>query len=113
MGPKPTSLRCHWDAKVVSTACALFQRFYLSNLVMLHDLRLMHAASAFLASKVKDCTISAKRLEAGTGEMNTPVRDILDAEVQLVRGVDLELLMFLPYKTVMLYMENLRTFLKT
>ncbi len=41
------------------------------------------------------------------------MRDILDAEVQLVRGVDLELLMFLPYKTVMLYMENLRTFLKT
>ena len=115
IGPRASLPRCRRDAKVASTACTLFRRFYLSNSVMAHDPRSMLAASAFLASKVEDCTISAECLEAGTGEMNAPVpvRDILDAEVRLVRGIDFELLVFSPYKTVLSYTEDLRTFLKT
>ena len=115
IGPRASLPRCRRDVKVASTACTFFRRFYLSNSVMVHDPRSMLAASAFLASKVEDCTISAECLEAGTGEMNAPVpvRDILDAEVRLVRGIDFELLVFSPYKTVLSYTEDLRTFLKT
>jgi cyclin H len=115
IGPHAALPRCRRDAKVASTACALFRRFYLSNSVMAHDPKSMLAAAAFLAAKVEDCMISAACLEMGTGEMNAPVpvRDILDAEVRLVRGVDFELLVFSPYKTVLSYTEDLRTFLKT
>jgi cyclin H len=80
--------QCRRDAKVASTACVLFRRFYRSNLVMMHDPRLFLAASAFLATKVEDCMISAACLEMGTREMNAPVpmRDILDAEIWLIRA---------------------------
>ena len=93
----------------------IFWRFYLSNLVMSHDPRSMLAASAFLALTVKDFTILVECLKAGTGEMNAlvPVQDILDVEVRLMWGVDFKLFVFSPYKTVLLYTEVLRMFLKT
>ncbi|KAL3810405.1 hypothetical protein ACHAXA_007033 [Cyclostephanos tholiformis] len=115
IGPNATLPRCRRDAKVASTACAFYRRFYLSNSVMMHDPRSMLAASAFLAAKVEDCMISVTYLEMGTGEMNAPVptRDILDAEMRLIRGIGFELLVFSPYKTVLSYTEDMRTFLRT
>mmetsp|Transcript_34276 Transcript_34276/g.82900 ORF Transcript_34276/g.82900 Transcript_34276/m.82900 type:complete len:447 (-) Transcript_34276:359-1699(-) len=115
IGPHATLPRCRRDAKVAATACLLFRRFYLSNSVMAHDPKCMLAAAAFLATKVEDCMILAGYLEMGTKEMNAPVpmNDILDAEVKLVKGIDFDLLVFSPYKTVLSYTEDLRTFLKT
>ncbi|KAL3784213.1 hypothetical protein ACHAW5_005265 [Stephanodiscus triporus] len=115
IGPSAALPRCRRDAKVASTACLLFRRFYLSNSVMMHDPRTMLAASAFLASKVEDCTISISCIESGTEEMNARVRarDVLDAEVRLIRGIDFDLLVFSPYKTVLSFTEDMRTFLRT
>jgi hypothetical protein len=115
IGPHAALPRCRRDAKVASTACLLFRRFYLSNSVMMHDPRTMLAASAFLASKVEDCTISMSCIVSGTEEMNAPVPagDVLDAEMRLIRGIDFDLLVFSPYKTVLSYTEDMRTFLKT
>ena len=115
IGPHATLPRCKRDAKVSATACLLFRRFYLSNSVMMFDPKSMLAAAAFLASKVEDCTISVKYLELGTQEMSAEVKvsEILDAEVKLITGVDFDLLVFSPYKTVLSYTEDLRTFLKT
>ena len=115
IGPNATLSRCKRDAKVAATACLLFRRFYLSNSVMMHDPKSMLAAAAFLATKVEDCMILIGYLEMGTKEMNAPVplNDILDAEIKLIQGIDFDLLVFSPYKTVLSYTEDLRTFLKT
>ena len=115
IGPHATLSRCKRDAKVAATACLLFRRFYLSNSVMMHDPKSMLAAAAFLATKVEDCMILIGYLEMGTKEMNAPVplNDILDAEIKLIQGIDFDLLVFSPYKTVLSYTEDLRTFLKT
>jgi cyclin H len=115
IGPNATLPRCRRDAKVASTACAFYRRFYLYNSVMFHDPKSLLAACAFLAAKVEDCMISASYLEMGTREMNAPVPicDILDAEVRLIRGIGFELLVFSPYKTVLSYTEDMRTFLRT
>jgi cyclin H len=82
---------------------------------MFHDPKSLLAACAFLAAKVEDCMISASYLEMGTREMNAtvPICDILDAEIRLIRGIGFELLVFSPYKTVLAYTEDMRTFLRT
>jgi cyclin H len=115
IGPHALLPRCRRDAKVAATACLLFRRFYLSNSVMMHDPKSMLAAAAFLASKVEDCMILVGYLEMGTKEMDAPVPldEILDAEISLIEGIDFDLLVFSPYKTVLSYTEDLRTFLKT
>ncbi len=115
IGPYALLPRCRRDAKVAATACLLFRRFYLSNSVMMHDPKSMLAAAAFLASKVEDCMILVGYLEIGTKEMDAPVpiHEILDAEINLIEGIDFDLLVFSPYKTILSYTEDLRTFLKT
>ena len=115
IGPHAMLSNCKRAAKVASTACLLFRRFYLSNSVMMHDPKSMLAAAAFLASKVEDCMILVGYLEMGTKEMNAPVPidDILDAEMRLIEGIDFDLLVFSPYKTVLTLTEDLRKFLKS
>jgi len=75
----------------------------------------MLVAAAFLASKVEDAMLDVRYLEMGTKEMNAhvPVNEILEAEVKLLKGVDFDLLMFHPYKMVLSYTEDLRTYLKS
>lgn len=115
IGPHATLPRCKRDAKVAATASLLFRRFYLSNSVMIHDPKPMLAAAAFLAAKVEDCMLDIRYLEMGTKEMNAPVplTDILDAEIRLMKGIDFDLLVFSPYKTILPIVEDLRTFLKS
>ncbi|EED94131.1 predicted protein [Thalassiosira pseudonana CCMP1335] len=115
IGPHATLPRCRRDAKVAATASLLFRRFYLSNSVMIHDPKCMLVAAAFLATKVEDCMIDVRYLELGTKEMQAPVtqNEILEAEIQLLKGCDFDLLMFHPYKTVLSYTEDLRTYLKS
>jgi cyclin H len=115
IGPHASLPRCKRDAKVAATASLLFRRFYLSNSVMIHDPKPMLAAAAFLAAKVEDCMLDVRYLEMGTKEMNAPVplTDILDAEIRLIQGIDFDLLVFSPYKTILSITEDLRTFLKS
>jgi len=115
IGPHATLPRCKRDAKVAATASLLFRRFYLSNSVMIHDPKPMLAAAAFLAAKVEDCMLDIRYLEMGTKEMNAPVplTDILDAEIRLMKGIDFDLMVFSPYKTILPIIEDLRTFLKS
>ena len=82
---------------------------------MIHDPKTMLAAAAFLAAKVEDCMLDVRYLEMGTKEMNAPVpvNDILDAEIKLIKGVDFDLLVFSPYKTILSITEDLRTYLKS
>ena len=115
IGPHAALPRCRRDAKVAATACLLFRRFYLSNSVMMHDPKCMMAAASFLAAKVEDVMIPVGYLCEGTKEMNAAVMmsDILNAEIRLIKGIDFDLLVFSPYKTVLAYTEDLRTFLKS
>ena len=115
VGPHAMLPRCKRDAKVSATASLFFRRFYLSNSVMMHDPKTMLAAAAFLAAKVEDCMLDVRYLEMGTKEMNAPVpvNDILDAEIKLIKGVDFDLLVFSPYKTILSITEDLRTYLKS
>ena len=115
IGPAAVLSRLRRDVKVTATASALFRRFYLSNSVMTHDPKAMMVACAFLASKVEDATVDIRYLEEATKQMQAPVTqtEIIDAEMALVSGVHFELLCFHPYKTVLAYTEDLRTYLKT
>ena len=115
IGPAAVLSRLRRDVKVTATAAALFRRFYLSNSAMIFDPKAMMVASAFLASKVEDATVDIRYLGEATKQMQAPVMqtEIIDAELALVSGVHFELLCFHPYKTVLAYTEDLRTYLKT
>ena len=115
IGPSSLISRLRRDIKITATASALFRRFYLSNSVMLHDPKALMVASAFLASKVEDATVDVRYLAEATVKMQAPVlqKDIIEAEVSLIAGLNFELLCFHPYKTVLAYTEDLRTYLKT
>lgn len=82
---------------------------------MMIDPKAMSVACAFLAAKVEDCMLDIRYLELATKEMNAPVsmEEILKAEVQLLKGVDFDLVMFHPYKTVLACTEDLRVYLKS
>jgi cyclin H len=72
-------------------------------------------ACAFLASKVEDATVDVRYLEDGTRSMDAhvKVKDIIEAEVKLIKGIDFDLCCFHPYKVVLAFTEDLRTFLKS
>jgi len=102
------------DTKSTATAALLFRRFYLSNSVMLHDPKHISVAAVFTATKVEDCLTRVQDLEEGTKKMNAPVlqADILRSEYTLLGGINCDLLCFHPYKAVLAFTEDLRTFLK-
>jgi cyclin H len=72
-------------------------------------------SSAFLASKVEDAMTDVRYLEEGTNLMNAPVTtaEIIPAEINLLSGVNFDLLCFHPYKAVLAMTEDLRTYLKS
>uniref|UniRef100_A0A7S4JQ75 Cyclin C-terminal domain-containing protein n=1 Tax=Odontella aurita TaxID=265563 RepID=A0A7S4JQ75_9STRA len=115
IGPAAMVPRLRRDEKVAATTAVLFRRFFLSNSVMVHDPKAIMVASAFLGSKVEDATADVRYLEEGTKLMQAPVpmQDIIDAEIHFLAGVNFELMCYHPYKTVLAYTEDLRTFLKS
>jgi cyclin H len=115
IGPHATHPRCIRQPKVAATASLLFRRFYLSNSVLIFDPKALSVASAFLAAKIEDCMLDVRYLELATKEMNAPVtmEEILKAEIELLRGVDYDLVMWHPYKTVLAVTEDLRVYLKS
>lgn len=115
IGPMATISRLKRDIKVSSTAALIFKRFYLSNSVLIFDPKVIMVASAFLASKVEDATVDVRYLEDGTRvmEAHVKVKEIIEAEVKLIKGIDFDLCCFHPYKVVLAFTEDLRTFLKS
>lgn len=115
IGPSAAISKLKRDIKVSSTAALIFKRFYLSNSVLLFDPKIIMVASAFLASKVEDATVDVRYLEDGTRlmEAHVKVKEIVEAEVKLIKGIDFDLCCFHPYKVVLAFTEDLRTFLKS
>jgi cyclin H len=115
IGPMAQLPRLRRESKVPATAAMLLRRFYLSNSVMIHDPKTIMVSAAFLASKVEDAMTDVRYLEEGTNLMNSPVSlsEIIPAEIQLLVGVNFELLCFHPYKAVLAITEDLRTYLKS
>mmetsp|Transcript_15767 Transcript_15767/g.19225 ORF Transcript_15767/g.19225 Transcript_15767/m.19225 type:complete len:395 (+) Transcript_15767:84-1268(+) len=115
IGPKAQHPPLRRDIKVASTAALLLRRFYLSNSVMVYDPKVFMVASAFLATKIEDCTVNIKYLEEGTKLMkaHVPIPEIIKSEIHLAAGIDYDLFCLHPYKTVEAYTEDLRTFLKS
>ena len=115
IGPNASIPKLKRDIKVASTASILLRRFFLSNSVTIFDPKTIMVACAFLASKVEDATCDIRYLEDGTKAMSAHVKikDIIEAEIALVKGVDFDLCCFHPYKVVLAYTEDLRTFLKS
>ncbi len=115
IGPQATISKLKRDIKVASTASLLLRRFFLSNSIVLFDPKAVMVACAFLSSKVEDATCDIRYLEDGTKAMSAHVKikEIIEAEVALVKGVDFDLCCFHPYKVVLAYTEDLRTFLKS
>mmetsp|Transcript_4739 Transcript_4739/g.6859 ORF Transcript_4739/g.6859 Transcript_4739/m.6859 type:complete len:371 (+) Transcript_4739:32-1144(+) len=114
LGPYAQNQYLRRDIKATATAALLFRRFFLSNSVMIHDPKHMLVAAAFMATKVEDCQTQVHHLEEGTKLMNASVcqSDILKAEYILLGGINCDLLCFHPYKAVLAFTEDLRTFLK-
>ena len=115
IGPDATMNRLKRDIKVTSTAAILVRRFFCSNSVMCFDPKAMMVAAAFLASKVEDATVDVRYLEEATQRMKSPVplASIITAELQLLNGINYELNIYHPYKTVLAYTEDLRHFFKS
>ncbi|CAJ1966999.1 unnamed protein product [Cylindrotheca closterium] len=115
MGPQAQVSRLRRESKIPATAAMLLRRFFLSNSVMMFDPKAIMVASAFLASKVEDAMTDIRYLEEGTQRMNAPVTqaEILPAEIDLLSGINFELLCFHPYKAVLAITEDLRTYLKS
>jgi len=115
IGPSATHPKLKRDIKVASTASLLLKRFYLSNSITLFDPKTIMVASAFLASKVEDATCDVRYVEDGTRAMqaHVKIKEIIEAEIALVKGVDFDLCCFHPYKVVLAYTEDLRSFLKS
>ena len=115
IGPDATMNRLKRDIKVTSTAAILVRRFFCSNSVMCFDPKVMMVAAAFLASKVEDATVDVRYLEDATQRMKSPVplASIITAELQLLNGINYELNIYHPYKTVLAYTEDLRHFFKS
>ncbi|KAL3945770.1 MAG: hypothetical protein SGBAC_000159 [Bacillariaceae sp.] len=115
MGPQAQVSRLRRESKIPATAAMLLRRFFLSNSVMVFDPKAIMVASAFLASKVEDAMTDIRYLEEGTIRMNAPVTqaEILPAEINLLSGINFELLCFHPYKAVLAITEDLRTYLKS
>ena len=115
IGPSATHPKLKRDIKVASTASLLLKRFYLSNSITLFDPKTIMVASAFLASKVEDATCDVRYIEDGTRAMqaHVKIKEIIEAEIALVKGVDFDLCCFHPYKVVLAYTEDLRSFLKS
>lgn len=115
IGPLAQLPRLRREVKVSATAALLFRRFYLSNSVMLFDPKAIMVAAAFLASKVEDAMSPVQYFEEGTKLMNAPVTmtEILSAELTLLPGIKFDFMCFHPYKAVLAFTEDLRTFLKT
>ncbi len=69
----------------------------------------------FLNCCEKDATCDIRYLEDGTKAMSAHVSigEIIRAEIDLVKGVDFDLTCVHPYKVVLAYTEDLRTFLKS
>mmetsp|Transcript_24600 Transcript_24600/g.28342 ORF Transcript_24600/g.28342 Transcript_24600/m.28342 type:complete len:261 (+) Transcript_24600:392-1174(+) len=82
---------------------------------MMFDPKAIMVAAAFLASKIEDATVNVHDLVKGTEEMQALVSapDIIVAELHLLCGVDKDLMCHHPYKTVLAYTEDLRTYLKS
>lgn len=115
IGPQADVPRLRRESKVPATASMLLLRFYLSNSVMVHDPKTVMVSAAFLASKVEDAMTDVKYLEDGTKMMGAPVtmNEIIPAELNLLEGINFELLCFHPYKAVLAITEDLRTYLKS
>lgn len=115
IGPSATIPKLKRDIKVASTAAVILKRFYLSNSVLLFDPKVIMVASAFLASKIEDATVDVRYLEDGTRSMqaHVKIKEILEAEVKLIKGIDFDLCCYHPYKVVLAFTEDLRTFLKS
>lgn len=115
VGPLAQNQYLRREVKVTATAALLFRRFFLSNSVMLHDPKHILVAAAFMATKVEDCMTQVHHLEEGTKLMNSPLTqaEILRAEYPLLGGINCDLLCFHPYKAVLAFTEDLRTFLKS
>lgn len=115
IGPMAQVSRLRRESKIPATAVMLLRRFFLSNSVMMFDPKTIMVAAAFLASKVEDAMTDVRYLEEGTQKMNAPVTqsEIIPAEINLLSGINFELLCFHPYKAVLAITEDLRTYLKS
>ena len=114
VGPTAQVRRMRRAPKVVATAAMLYQRFFVSNSVLLFDPKVLLVAAVFLATKTEDVMASTKDLELASESMQAPVKtaDIVAAEVHLIAGVHFDLHCFHPYKTLDALTEDVRTHLK-
>lgn len=114
VGPAAQVRRMRRGPKVVATAAMLYQRFFVSNSVLLFDPKVMMVAAVFLATKTEDSMATTKDLEIASESMQAPVKtvDIVSAEVHLIAGVHFDLHCFHPYKTLESLTEDVRSHLK-
>eukprot|EP01105_Mastigella_eilhardi_P023180 TRINITY_DN5804_c0_g1_i1.p1 TRINITY_DN5804_c0_g1~~TRINITY_DN5804_c0_g1_i1.p1 ORF type:complete len:253 (-),score=84.43 TRINITY_DN5804_c0_g1_i1:48-806(-) len=96
--------------RVVATACLYWKRFYIKNSFSAYDPRLVAAASLYLASKVEESTIQARKFEQKLGtpteryKYNT--EQILDMEFTLLAQLNSHLIIFHPYHSLCTFAED-------
>ena len=96
------------DAKVATTASLRFCRFYLSKPIMIFDPKMAIVSLTFLVCKVQDCRAGMRCMEEGTNTISALVIavDILRVEVNVLEGVNFDLLCFHTYKVRQMLMRR-------
>lgn len=96
--------------RVVATAIAYFRRIYVKKAYSEYDPRLVAPCCLYLAAKAEECTVQAKVLVFYMKKLwpavGFEIKDILEMEMKLLEALDCHLLIFHPYRPMVLYLKE-------
>jgi len=102
--------------RVVGTASVFFRRFYLVQDFCKHDPRDVGIACLYLACKAEEAQVAAKVIfqimkntpPSRCGRPNWDVASLLDLEMALLEVLDYNLVVFSPYRDLVIYLKDSR-----
>ncbi|KAH3745889.1 Cyclin family protein [Pelomyxa schiedti] len=106
---KDVAKRVALRQRVVATAIVFFKRFFLQNSFASFDPWLVAPTCLYLASKVEECTIQAKKFEnkLNSGHYTYSPDHILDMEFTVMQNLSGHLIVFHPYRDLQSILEDM------
>jgi cyclin H len=103
--------------KVMASALVFFKRFYLSNSVLEQDTSKMMLTAIYLSAKIEEevCDVDfiVRTLELDTNEsVERPQAYVLENEMRLLQGINFQLVILHPFRTIKGFVEGWRLYEK-
>jgi hypothetical protein len=95
--------------KVMATALVFFKRFYLSNSVLEHDTSSMLLTAIYLSAKIEEEYMDVDYI-VRTLELQAENKYVLENEMKLLRGINFQLAIFHPFRTIKGFVEGWRLY---